>query len=194
MALSLKASICIGNNCRSLYFHDETGIYNATLNAGGWGSPNLAIASVTAWSIKITLPDTASTVITISNPAGLPSSNTDIEYEIPMATLNSSYTYIPDGQYKIVYSVTDGTTTYTKTLYKYFSCNLECCVAKLEAKVATATDCSCDDQTIRNALYARALLNSLKANAGCTNTTYTQSLLDKLNLICGFTESDCGCN
>ncbi len=193
MALELNASACIGNNCRSIYFHDETGVYNATLNTGGWGTPNLTLAAVTSWTITITLPDTDSTVITITDPVGLPSSNPDIEYEIPMATLNSTYTTIPDGVYTIVYSVTDGTTTYTKTLYLLFTCNIDCCVAKLFAKIATSTDCSCDSTIIKNALYADALLSSLKANAGCSNTTYIEDLITKLNTICGFSEGDCGC-
>lgn len=193
MALVLKLSAEIGTSCGSILFSDGTGAYDASLNSGGWGSPNSTIASVTTWSIIITLP--SGSVVTITDPVGLPTTTTTFEYTILDTVLNSGYTTVPDGLYSIEYTVTSGGTLYTTSKkYILFTCNIECCIAKLFAKIATETDCACGSTISANARYAQALLLGLKANANAGNTTGMITLLTKLNTICGFTESDCNCN
>lgn len=194
MSLILKASACIGNNCRSLYISDKTGVYNVTSNAGGYGTPNLAVGGVTETHIIITLPD-GTTVIDITNPSGLPSSDTTVEYEILYTILDSTWSSIQDGLYYIEYTVTDGITLYTTTPRPFlFLCNAECCVSRLFSKIATLTDCSCDDIIIKNALYADALLEGIKALKKDGNITGMSSLITKINQICGNSTQDCGCH
>lgn len=197
MPLILKENAHVGNACRTLYFTDTTGLYSVT-NIGGWNNvggtnPNILISSVTSSNIIITLPDGVTTV-TITNPVGIPSSNNTFEYAISATTVSSGSTYIADGLYQIQYTVVSGGTTYTTgKRYFLFTCNVECCVHKMSAKIATASDCSCDSTIIKNALYASALLKGLLANKDCGNITAINSLLTKLKSICNFSDTDCGC-
>lgn len=194
MALSLSFNACTIDGCSKLSFNETTGLYDVSLNTGGWGAPNLTIGAVTETHIKITLPD-GSTIVDILNPTGLPTSNPNLSYEISFDTLNSIWTKIQDGLYQIEYTVTDGITTYTTTpLWFLFTCNIECCISKMFAKIATSIDCSCDDINVKNALYADSLLQGLKALRDSGNISGINSLLTKLNNICNFTSEDCGCN
>ncbi len=195
MALSLNISSCIKNACRTLSISELTGLYDVNLNNTGWETPNPAIADVVTWSLEITRPDL--TTITIDEPVGLPTSSTVLEYEISASTVNSDWSKFLDGLYTITYTVVvdiAGTyTTYTVTKYILVTCNIECCVARLFAKIATDSDCECDSLTIKNALYADALLQGLLASKNCGNVTAINNLLTKLNKICTASTSDCGC-
>lgn len=195
MSLILKSTVTEGNGGKSLYFSDLTNIYDVSLNPGGWGAPNLTIGAVTQTHIKVTLPDSV-TIIDILNPVGIPTTNITLKYEITAAILGSTTTYIPDGLYTIEYTVTDGITLYTTGVkYYLFTCNLECCISKLWLKVADDCICSCDNSTnINNALYAESILFGTKAYAAEGNTTEVANLISKLNQICNYSNSDCGCN
>lgn len=193
MALKLSITAHAGPGCASILLKELTGAYNALLNITGWGAPNPLTSDATAWSIIVTAPN--GSITTISNPVGLPTSNNDLEYIITSSALGITSSVIPDGLYVIEYKATIASVVYTTgTKYFLFTCNLDCCIAKMFAKIATSTDCACDSTIIKNALYASALLEGLKASAACGNTTSINSLLTKLNTICGFTDSDCGCS
>lgn len=192
MALKLSFSTCPKKGCGSIIFTETTGTYNATLNPTGWGAPNLTLGAVTETHILITLPD-GETIIDILNPVGLPTGTLGLEYEILASALDVDT--IEDGLYIIEYTVTDGITVYTTgTKYFLYTCNLDCCVAKIVAKIATSSDCTCDSTIIKNAVYASALLKGLKALAGCGDRTAIDNLIIKLNKICGFSSSNCGCS
>lgn len=195
MALQPNFNICSAKGCNKLIFNETTGIYDADLNTGGYGTPNIAVGDVVETNIIITLPD-GETSITITDPVGLPTSDDSLEYEIPYSTLNEDWTTVQDGLYIIEYTIEDeeGIIYSSGTKYFLITCNLDCCVSKLFAKIATSTDCSCDSTVIKNALYASALLEGLKASAGCGDTTAIENLITKLNKICGISDSNCGCN
>lgn len=195
MSLILQSKVIEGNGGKSLYFSNLTGAYNNPLNLGGFGAPNLTIGAITQTHIYITLPDGV-TVINILNPVGVNTTDSTLKYEIIAAILGSTTTYIPDGLYAIEYTVTDGITLYTTGVkYYLFTCNLECCISKLWLKVADDCICSCDNSTnINNALYAESILFGTKAYAAEGNTTEVANLISKLNQICNYSNSDCGCN
>lgn len=195
MSLTLKiGKFCTANNCRTIKFSDGSGLYNATSNPTGWGNPNLTLGAVTDTHIYITLPD-GTTTVDIEDPVGLPDDDTAFEYEIDAADLDSARTTIQDGLYQVEYTVTDGTTLYT-TGKKYYllTCNSECCVGKLFARIATLDDCACDSTIIKNALYANALLKGMEANKNCGDRDAIENILEKLNKICNSTGEDCGCS
>jgi hypothetical protein len=193
MALQLNISACPKHGCHSIILNETTGAYDVTLNDTGWGAPNPLVSDPTTWSIIVTLPD--ETIVTITDPVGLPTADDALEYEITLSALGLTSSTIPDGLYTIEYTATISGTVHTSgTKYFLFTCNLDCCVNKMFAKIATLTDCACDSTVIKNALYAHALLMGLKASAGCGDTTSINSLLTKLNTICGFTDGDCGCS
>jgi hypothetical protein len=190
MALIPKIQACVKNNCKTLVIRDITGEYDATDNPGGYGAPNIEIGDVTGSSLIITIPG-SNTPITIINPVGLPTLDTTFEYEVSTSVLSP----IPDGIYKIEYTITAGDITYSYgPRYFFFTCNVECCVAKLHVQIALTTDCSCESNIIKNALYASTLLDGLKANKDCGNITAVNNILNKLTEICGLTGQDCGCS
>ena len=192
MALQPKISTCIKNDgCSAIILNETTGVYDADLNPGGYGAPNIAVGDVTETHIFVTLPD--GTIVDITDPVGLPTSDSELEYEITASALDMDN--IEDGLYVIEYTVTDGITTYTTgTKYFLYSCNVDCCVSKMFAKIATVTSCQCDDVIIKNALYASALLAGMKSAAGCGNRSAVTKILTKLQSICGFSTSNCGCS
>jgi len=190
----LQGNVCQPINCSSIFFSDGTGAYNASTNTTGWGSPNLATSAVTETHIIITMPD-GTTIIDIENPTGLPTSDTTVEYEIAISVIDSARTTVEDGLYAIEYTVTDGVTTYTTgKKYYLFLCNKECCISNLFAKIATISDCACDDVAIKNALYADALLSGARASKNCGDTVAINNILAKLEAICESTSSGCGCS
>ncbi len=192
MAFTLKlGSVCVGNGCKSIYVSDGTGAYDAILNTTGWGAPNIATSDINETHLIISLNGTV--IVDITDPSGLPTDNPNLQYEVTATVMGG--TTIPDGLYQIEYIVIDGASTYTTgKIYKLFSCNTKCCVSRMFAKIATLKDCSCDSTIITNALYAGALLEGLLANKDCGNMVNMQSLISKLNQICNFTNSDCGCS
>lgn len=190
MALIPKIHACVKNNCKTLVIRDITGEYDVTDNLGGYGTPNIEIGDVTGSSILITIPG-SNTPITISNPSGLPTLDTTFEYEVSTSVLSP----IPDGIYKIEYIITAGDDTYSYgPRYFFFTCNVECCVFKLFSQIAQTTDCSCESNIIKNALYASTLLDGLKAAKDCGNITAVNNILNKLTEMCGLTSQDCGCS
>lgn len=196
MALLLKiGDVCVGNGCKSIFFSENTGQYDAILNTTGWNNtgadPNILISSVTATHLIISL--NGAVIVNILNPVGLPTGDTSLQYEVTAAVMGG--TTIPDGLYQIEYTVTSGGVTYTTgKIYKLFSCNAECCVSRMFAKIATLKDCSCDSTVITNALYAGALLEGLLANKNCGNIGNMETLISKLTQICNLTSTDCGCS
>ncbi len=185
-------NIYVGNNRRTIFLNELTGIYNTDLNIGGYGTPNIDVEDVTETILYITLPD--STVVTITNPIGLPTNNTQLFYQIPYSTIDGESTTIADGLYRFKLTISDGTNTYTSATVQYlFTSNIQCCIDKMFAKIATDSSCACNGMFVNNALYARALSKGLVANGECANTTNITNLINKLNQICGLTDSNCGC-
>ena len=196
MALILKAgNAYVWNSCRSLYISELTGVYNAETNTGGWGAPNAVTGDILHSKIIVTFPN-GTTIVEIEDPTGFPTSDDEFVYEITAAVLGG--TSIADGLYQIeyiVYNNNDDEVTYTTgSQYFLFTCNTQCCVDQLFAKIATDDDCSCNSYTVKNALYASALLKGLIANKDCGNITNMNSLITKLNTICNNSSNDCGCN
>lgn len=189
MALIPKISACVENNCKTLVIRDITGEYDANDNPGGYGAPNPEIGDVTGSSLIITIPS-SNTPITITNPVGLPTLDSDFEYEVSESTLSP----IPDGIYKIEFIVSVGDTDYTYgPRYFVFTCNTKCCVAKLYVKIASSVNCDCNSKELKNAIYADALLSGIEANKDCGDMSAVNNILNKLTEACGLTGQDCGC-
>lgn len=190
MALVPKISAHVENNCKTLVIKDLTGEYNATTNVGGYGAPNIEIGDVTGSSLIITIPS-SNTPITITNPVGLPTLDQDFEYEISSSLLSP----VPDGIYKIEYKITAGDDEFSYgPRYFFFTCNVECCVAKMYAVIAQTIDCSCESNLVKNSTYASVLLRGLEAAKRKGNISSINNILNKLTEMCGLTGQDCGCN
>jgi len=186
--LSLNFNICVINGCTQLNFTETTGFYSAA-NTGGWGAPNIILSDAVTATLAIT-PYGSSTTYTIDLLATtlFPTDNSSFSYDIPLSDIGS-LTTILDGKWTFVYTVSDGTDTYTRTIYKYFYCNLECCVTNMLPKV-DVNNCDCCVPTLEYKKYITAwtYLEALKKAAACgdeTNFTAIKKIIDKLCLTNG---------
>lgn len=189
MALVLKFTACLEDECSKLLITDTTDIYHATNNPTGWGSPNLTRANVSSATILIEFIDEDGVTSTVST--------TDVLSQIPNPVTDTfefnliSGTY-PDGYYKITYTVVSNTgDIYRTVLRTFFYCNVQCCIDKL---IATIPDkiCECTVEELVNETYlAEILLSGLKASSGCGNVATAYKLLERIEKICNF--SDCEC-
>mgnify|MGYP006322865789 FL=1 len=186
MALQLKFDLCVINNCTQIRFSENTGFYNPT-NLGGYGTPNLTGGSVTTAVLTITNP--AGTVYTLDLFATtiFPSNILYTSYDIPLASIGSP-TSIVDGKWTFSYAVSNGITTYTTSVFKYFYCSSACCVKQMLANLDLSCDCCKDSTEYKTYELAWVQLQALKKAAACgdeTNFTAIKKIIDKLCLNSG---------
>lgn len=193
MALVLKFNACVQTACTELVVKELTGVYNASTNTGGYGTPNPTTGDVLTAVLTVTSPSAQIYTINLFDN-GFPSSVTTFEYVIPMSELGNR-TEIEDGQWTFLYTITTDTDeTYQVTWSKIFTCGSECCVAKLLGDL-DITDCDCTDTTKAEDNYLKAFTNlqSLKYAAFCGNLTEYNKILNILSKLC--TNTGCkSCN
>lgn len=177
MALELNFSICQINSCVDLEFTETTGTYS-TSNPGGYGAPNIALGDVLTAVLTSTSP---SGIVYTTNlfTLGFPSSN--LSYSTDITLTGSS---LEDGKWTFTYTITTLTETYTKTIYKLFTCNSECCVKQMLEDLDN-DDCGCKDSSKELNTYLKAwtFLQSLKNAAKCgdiNSFTKIKKIVDKL--------------
>lgn len=185
MALQLAFNVCQSSDCKELIFTETTGIYDATNNPTGWGSPNATIASAVSATLTITKPDgTVTSPINIF-PSSFPTTNDDLEYTITAAALGyTANSKLPDGLYTVLYTVVAGSTTYTQTKSFLFSCQIRCCVYSMAKDIAFLECTDCKDEAIDKLLKAWALYQALLAAANCGLTAKFEELMDSLERLC----------
>ncbi len=195
MALIVHESVCQSCNCEELNFSELTGIYNATSNPGGYGSPNVTIDDVTGAILTVILGDGTSYNIDIftDSEEQFPTSDTTDVFTIP----NEDIGYItgdkiPDQLITFIYTITfdDGTTS-SSTITKLFSCQTKCCVLSMLKKIDFCCD-DCSSTAMNNFIQAWVLYNAMLASAGCADSEEINKQLSILNKICG--SSGCGCS
>jgi len=186
MALQLNFSTCVINGCTQIRFSETTGVYSSA-NLGGWGTPNIELSDAVTATLAVT-PYGSTTTYTIDLLATtlFPTDHTSFEYDIPLSDIGDPAS-IDDGQWLFVYTVTDATDTYTKSMYKYFYCNTECCVTSMLPDVETC-DCCKETTNYKNYILTWSQLQSLKKASACgdsTNFTAIKKIIDKLCLNSG---------
>ncbi len=183
MALTPKIDLCVINNCTQIRFSENTGFYQTT-NTGGYGTPNLAVGSVTTAWLTITDPSNITSSIDLFATTIFPSNVLYTSYDIPLASIGSP-TSIEDGEWKFVYTVSDGVTSYSTTVYKYFYCNSACCVKQMLANLDLSCDCCKDSTEYKTYELAWVQLQALKKAAACgdaDNFAAIKKIVDKLCL------------
>jgi hypothetical protein len=186
MALQLNFSICVINSCTQIRFQETTGFYS-TANPGGWGPPNIDLNDAVTATLAITPYNSTSTYnLNLLATTLFPTNNSSFTYDIPLSSIGNP-SNIVDGKWLFVYTITDGTNTYTKSIYKYFYCNSECCVTSMLPDIDTC-DCCKETSEYKNYILAWTQLQSLKKAAACgdeTNFTAIKKIIDKLCLNSG---------
>lgn len=132
MALSIQTdTITQANDSTVLRVTDGTGIYDATTNPGGWGSPNPAVTVIDGTTyhleldVVITTSDGTETTydtIDLYTKFGPFTTVNDLVFDINASMLISGGTAVgtdedqlPDGWYVLTYSFTDDGSTYTNS-------------------------------------------------------------------------------
>ena len=181
MSLQLKFNTCVINSCSQIRFNETTLSYT-TSNTGGYGTPNPLDSTFTSATLEITGPNTVTYTINLFATSLFPTYDSSQVYDIPLSGMGSP-TSIVDGQWKFVYTISDGVNIYTKTIYKLFYCNSECCVTKMQPTIETC-DCCNDTESYSTYVKAWSFLQSLKNAAKCGDTTLFASIKKIVDKLC----------
>jgi len=182
MATDIKFSIYEAPNCKTITFIETTGEYNVSSNPNGWGTPNEETSDATAATLTLVGPDgTTYPSIDLEALSSFPKDDST-EVVINSTDLLSTMTSFVDGQWKITYSVTTSTTTYTKTVMFFFTCQIEKVIDKLLAKL-DINDCECKPGQIEEILKLTAYADAMKYAIGGGNLTEANEILKTLNRL-----------
>ncbi len=164
---------------------DTTDVYDVADNPTGWeDASTLLAADVVTATLAITDPNGTTTTIDVLSQIPNP-----VIGEIEFTDIGASDgVSIEDGFYKIVYTITDATTTYTACVQKYFYPAVKCCISKLVKEV--------QDDPLNTSLYetlveAKALEAALQAAAEVVDKETADKMLTLLQDYCDY--NPCGC-
>lgn len=187
MALEIKDTFNVNGQGIAVLLTDATGSYNAS-NLGGYGTPNPATSAVTADSCSITVPNTGTYLATGStytfNTFGtFPTTDTTLEYAIQSYSLGQgSGELLATGVYKLVRTVSVGSTDYTYTNYYLVVPRIEQAVYQL---LLSGNCCDCTNYLY---LYNMYTLMNLAFSYGEINKSICElnNLINALNAL-GYT-------
>jgi hypothetical protein len=190
MALQLDFNIC-QEACDSLVFTETTGAYSAD-NTGGWNNASTeSIGDVATAVLEITFPDGTELATPLDISATFPTADEDVELVIDSTDVGVTGDF-EDGVYIFRYTVTmDDDTEYTKACYIFLSCQADCCVDKLYAKITTTTCKDCSNSKLAFANEAFGYLKAAKSKAGCGDITGATELLEKVQYMCNLERCNC---
>lgn len=193
--LKLKTSTCVTEGCTLMTISDVTGLYNATTNIGGWGTPNPAKSDVVTATIEITAPgQTSSTGFDVTSAVAGSSLSAEsfVLYSLSPSNIGLGSVFT-SGIYEIKYTVITEEDSYVGYSKIVVTCQEKCCIDKMWAKLATkAICCDCDEfQEFKKVLLASDLLQLLDEAGSCMNLEVINSTLSRVQRICLF--NDCSC-
>lgn len=188
MAFSPNIQLCLKSGCTSLIFKETTGIYNATTNPTGYGSPNPVKGDFISAILTVIAPDSTEYTIDLFTE-GFPENDDTIEYEIPLSDLGNRSS-IEDGYWVFTYTIDTGSTVYNVTKSYFFYCNAECCVARLLSTIDIFADPNnqSNKRKLDNYKFVRTLLDSLKGAANCANETQFNLIKSLITKLCRNTD------
>lgn len=200
MALENSLTYSIDQNGKRLVITDSTGEYNTINNTTGWGvgdpptsgSPQPYLKSILYAVLEITNPGGTLTTIDIITDLGITFSAStvlnDLIYEIDNADIGlSSSAMITDGEYKIVYKLSDNATyglgnSVEITKYVGVYTEVENAVMCLIKEIYSEyTYNSCDNSYIQNLSGIWALFVQMQYAAWCGDMTAFTNILSTLN-------------
>lgn len=179
-------SACLQDNCGKLIISEEAGVYHATNNTSGFGTPNIQGSDITEAIITVTWPSGADEDYDVTSQ--IPSTVTGtIEF-------NAIEGDFPDGIYSIKTTYTTSSQVYTKTIKVLMLCHACCCVDKMWAKLPEKYYSLSDEQyaiETRNVMLASSLLSSLKGAGSCNKQSLVDDMLERIQRLCDFQNCNC---
>lgn len=159
---------------------DETDVYDATDNPTGWEDASTVLAAnVTSATLEIT--DPSGTVTNVNVLSQIPNPVTGF---INFSNIN----WTTDGYYKIIYTITTSSTTYTDCKEKYFYPNIKCCISKLANKVKDNPD---NTDYYNRLLKAKAWEEALISAIQTIDKVSADKILNLLTKFCNSNPCDC---
>lgn len=187
-ALSGNFEICQSADCNSFSIEDTSGLWD-TLNTGGWGGINPAISDVDVAFLTLLDPSNISVVYDLvalssgsfPNTLGNPLSITPV-------------TAPADGVYEATYYLQGDTIGGGSILWSVentqiilFTCNVDCCLAKLLATIKSSNCSDCRDDILMRVVRAKAYLDGAKKAACCGDKDRAVRLLNNASYLCDAT-------
>lgn len=191
MALQPSIEVCFVSNCESIQITETTGAYSATLNTGGYGSPNLALASV----------DTAELIITSYSSSGVATEYDTIDmedYSFPddaditaqidaedllIDEVNAGLTSFSDGVWKFRYKITSTAgVVYNAVAMKLATCSLHCRLLEQAVKIADDSCGCCGDKHFLNQFLEAYTVYRAMVLAGACGSSILDINKNLLNL------------
>lgn len=200
MALVPKIQISLTDSkCNKLKVTENTGVYVASSNDGGWGTPNIDTNAVTSANVYIydyTGDTLLQTIILKDGTTDVFSPLVSSPTPSPFTAFSSIDWTQNDGIYKVSYVVYNGTTFFTSPKqYKLFLCNLCNCIHDL--KVRMVKECSGDNiEKIKETFDQLELIKyGIESAFSCGDFATALSLLASAQKICtSVADCGCGCN
>lgn len=185
MALIPNITVCLKSNCTELEFTETTGIYNASTNVGGYGTPNVNTTDIISANLLVIAPDDTEYNINMTLH-DFPNSDNTIEYQLSLVNIGNR-DKIEDGYWQFVYTLTDDDEVeYTVTKSYFFYCNAQCCVYTMLSTIsvdALSTD-ELNNSKITNYQRVKTLLDSLKNASNCANETQFNKIKTLILKLC----------
>lgn len=183
MALILKNKIDLLSGA-TLNVYDTSGTYNASTNLTGWGGINITRAGITSATVAIFLPDEDTAAIT-STVTSTVQAAVGEEFLLKAFSLTdltlTDADVLPDGIYRVVYTVVSGGVTYTNDQYFLSYYEVSCCVQNKFADFIDE-DCGCNDGS--EVLTQWAMLKAIMFAVAGGNLTEAQTMLTRLQRMC----------
>ncbi len=200
MALELKYSVEENEDRFGITFSEKTGLYSSTANIGGWA----ATSSLAGNPVVLDAIDAVVTITKrgdgVSYPVNVyptfPTSSREVDYLISSTSFGvASGTKIPDGIYKVTYSVdylvaSGAQASAFDSFYFAFTGALKCCISNIRAGLSVPSgDCECQDEAITDLSNAETLLNSICDLVQCDKLDKAQEVIEYLQRYC-----ECNCS
>lgn len=181
MALSLSYISEISTDGTEVKFYDTTGIYDASSNTGGWGSPNDDPDEVTQADLVITDANN-DTVVTLDVSAAYVALGSSPTVKILLATIPWSY---GDGYFKftLTFAAATALPSNTFTTTNIFLIQTKLAVNTLWKIAFNKGICWPISKDTKEALRAEALYKSIEANQDNIIAADVGKIMDVVNDI-----------
>jgi hypothetical protein len=195
MALAVNFNLCEAPTCTKLEFTDQTGAYNVITNPTGYDENNEVPSQPSTSefgeaSLAITTP--ANVVYTFDLYPTYPTADKELIYYINGTDLGYTDNKIVDGIYQAVYALATETQSYTVNKYFLLTCQVECCIDKLYAKVTTEnTKCISDNIYLASAIEAEGYVCAAKDALACGKIAMAKRFLAKAQSVCSNVNCNC---